>query len=285
MRTVLAVVAIGAIAAACSSFGASESDVTEGSDASTNDASGETGSPSDASTDVSDGSLTGPFCTTPNSTTAFCASFDDGNPVSFDWDGIEVSSSRTRLEVVNGVVGIPSPPGALHAAVELLADTTCYARANLRKTLSVPTALSKVHAEFVTKVDAVNTRFSFARFMTQSATDTAGSWSIGLSHAEGLSDYSETYTPAAGQPISLGQGEAFSRYLQLGKWTKVAIDITFAPAHFDVSFDDVVVASHDSSVLKEKLPSQGMTLELGPITGLCPPNLDMSFDNVRISVE
>lgn len=284
MRRVVAVVAAGVIVGACSSFGASDADVTESSDASTSDALADTTSSLEAGDGGDGGTQTGPFCSEPNRSTAFCASFDDGNPVTFDWDGNQASSG-TRLELIDDEEDLPSPPGALRAVVEPPADTNCFGRADLSKTLTLPAGLSKVHAEFMARVDNVSSRFSYARLYTRSSTDAAGSWVIGLSHAEGQSDYSESYTPPVGQEVPLGQGEAFTRYLQRNKWTKVAIDVTISPPHFEVSFDGVVVSSQESRVLQEKLSLQEATLEMGPLIGNCPSNLDISFDNVRFTVE
>ncbi|WP_146649272.1 hypothetical protein [Labilithrix luteola] len=284
MRTVLAVVTSGAIVVACSSFGTSESNVPEssGSDASAD--SSDVASPADGGGDAADGTTSGPFCSGPPVATAFCASFDEGNPASFDWNGPPDINGKAGLEVIANAPGTPSAPGALRATVEPSATNDCLGRAELSKTISASRPINKVHAEFMTKVDLVSSRFSYVHLTANSASDTGGSWQVGLSHADSVSDYSEIWNPPVGQQVGLGQGPPFSRYLLTGRWTKVAIDMTISPPHFDVSFDDVPVASRDSAVVKE-LTAQGATLAIGPLIGVCPSNTEVWFDNVRLSVE
>jgi hypothetical protein len=192
----------------------------------------------------------GPFCSGPPAATAFCASFDEGHPAAFDWDGPEMGGD-VSLDVAQGAAGIPSPPGALRATVA--ATSECLGQAQLVKTLALPASFTKVHAEFMTKVDNIGARFSYVRLLAKPTPDSNSAWQLGLSHADSKSDYSESWTQQNGETSSLGQGNAFLRYLQLGVWTKVAIDITFAPPRFDVSFDDVRVASHDSAVVAQDL--------------------------------
>ena len=50
-----------------------------------------------------------------------------------------------------------------------------------------------------------------------------------------------------GPDVALGQiGLFLTRHLPVGRWTKVSIDVTFAPPRLDVSFDGVSVASRTS---------------------------------------
>jgi len=280
MRALLGAVVAGTIVVACSSF--SGSDPVTSTDA---DASSESGSEVDAGVDTSD-AATAPFCQgTP--TTAFCASFDEGTPPSFDWDGPAIESNAP-VTVVEGEPGTPSPPGALHVAVPRgAADTDdCLAQGQISKTFIESASFKKLHAEFMIKVDAVAVRFTYARLVTKPSPDAAGGWDLWLAHgSNSASDFGEQWTTPKVPPVSLGQGQAFKRYLLPGKWTKVAVDLTFDPPHFEVFFDGVSVASRDSVVATSAFAPLSATLTIGAQSGECPGDIDVSFDNVKFSFE
>ena len=279
MRALLGAVVAGTIIIACSSFGGGESAPVTSSGA---DASSESGSGSDADVDTSD-AATGPFCQGTPVATAFCASFDEGNPPSFDWDGPALESNAP-VTLVEGKPGTPSPPGAVPTAAADADD--CFAQGQISKTFVQSAAFTKLHAEFMIKVDAVGVRFTYARLVAKPSPNLEVGWALSLLHdPQPASLFGEQWTPPTGTSPSLGQGPAFKRHLVAGKWTKVAVDLTFDPPHFEVFFDGVSVSSHDSVVATSAFSPVSATLTIGAHSGDCPGDIDVSFDNVKFSTE
>lgn len=232
---------------------------------------------------VSTDGAPGAFCTAPSTPTSFCESFDDGNPLGFGWDDGPALSGGGNFVKTDLEAGAPSPPGALQATLPVR-SSNCFQYALLGKTLTLTNA-TKLHVSFMARLDSADdtTDFTFVEFSAHAAMGPEN-WDLGLQATTSSMIERETWTTSAGQQFANGSN-AFSRWLAPGKWTSVAMDIDFATAHVDVSLDGNTAVSMGSTVVTNPFSPASVDISIGATTGRCGAAVDISFDNVRFSVE
>ncbi|GAC1554006.1 MAG: hypothetical protein NVS3B10_15530 [Polyangiales bacterium] len=227
-----------------------------------------------------------PFCTGVSSSSAFCDSFDAGDPPGFGWRGGAPSTTsgavmRVRLDAPDA----PTPPGYLEATLPSLGGAGCFGQAQLAKDLtSSGAAFSSLHLEFMARLDAADAGLGFVRLNLEPGGDSAASWQLDFSVKTDAVSESEGWTPPTG-PTQYGALGTLSRHLVVGAWTQVSIDVTLTQPRVEVAFDGGRALSAPSATVTREFSPTIARLLLGPLTTTCGGPRGLRVDNVRFAVK
>jgi hypothetical protein len=179
------------------------------------------------------------------------------------------------------------PPRSGWAQVPQAEPSDCLRLALLKELIDPPGAgasINRLHLEFDLNVEQPNDQLIYLRVRFDPAAPGADWTMLDFAANDGSGAVYESWYPQDGSADRYKQ-YGLLRWLLPGQWTKVMIDVTYGPAHVEVSYGGASVLSKNLEETPPTFAPHRAVISLGVIDNGCSGRPSLHFDNVRYLAE